>query len=229
MQPDLLAALRDALSSDRIDSYRQDQSDTNLDLLERYFWNMALSEALYPALQALEVALRNNIHDAASQLYGTPTWLTRQPTPLYFLEEDQVTTAIGRLQRRRKTVTAGRIVAELNFGFWTSLLDRRYERRLWPQILPDVFPNLPRRRRTRHTVSVRMSAMRQLRNRVFHHEPIWYWGNLQQQHRDLGEAIRWLDRALADTVTLVDRFPTVFAQGSSPYRQQIEYLRQHWP
>jgi hypothetical protein len=227
--PDLLSALRRTLSSDRIDAYRRQASDTDLDLLERYFWNMALSEALYPPLQALEVALRNNLHSAASLLYGTSDWLTQRPPVLHVTEQDQVTAAVGTLRRNAKPVTPGRIVAELKFGFWTSLLDRRYERRLWPRLLPAVFPNLPRRRRTRRTVSVRTSELRRLRNRVFHHEPIWHWSNLAQQHGDLLEAIRWLDTAMADTTVLFDRFRTVHGGGSSPHRQQLEQLHQRWP
>jgi hypothetical protein len=81
-------------------------------------------------LHALEVALRNNIHEAASRRYSTPNWLTQQPSVLHPPEQDQVTVALGRLQRSAKPTTIGRIVAELNFGFWTSLLDRRYEQRL---------------------------------------------------------------------------------------------------
>jgi len=228
-QRHLSNALRAVLSSDRIDAYRQSPADTDLDLLERYFWNMALSEALYPTLQALEVALRNNIHTAASRLYAAPDWLTRQPPPLHLPEQEQVIAAVGRLARSAKPVTSGRIVAELNLGFWTSLLDRRYEQRLWPQLLRDVFPNLPRRRRTRHTVSARLSELRRLRNRVFHHEPIWHWQNLPQLHRDLLEAVAWLDRAMADSIKLFDRFPAVYAQGRAPYRRQLEQLEQSWP
>jgi len=74
-----------------------------------------------------------------------------------------------------------------------------------------------------------MSAIRRLRNRVFHHEPIWHWQNLLQQHQDMLEAISWLDRAIADTVLLFDRFPTVYVQGSTPYGQQINQLHQNWP
>jgi hypothetical protein len=228
-QPHLFAALRVVLSSDRINAYRQSPSDTDLDLLERYFWNMALSEALYPTLQALEVALRNNIHTAAERLYATPDWLTRQPPLLHPSEQDQVVAAVGRLARSAKPVTSGRIMAELNLGFWTSLLDRRYEQRLWPQLLRYVFPNLPRRRRTRHTMSARLSELRRLRNRVFHHEPIWHWQNLPQLHRDLLETIYWLDRAMSSSILLFDRFPAVFTEGRAPYRRQLEQLERSWP
>lgn len=227
--PDLFAALREALSSDRIDRYRRHSTDSNLDLLERYFWNMALSEALYPLLQALEVALRNKIYRALSSRFNTPDWLTQQPSALFQSEQDQVTAAVDRIRRTGKQVTAGRIVAELNFGFWTSLFDRRYEQQLWPRLLLPVFPNLARRLRTRRMVSTRMSELRRLRNRVFHHEPIWEWHNLQQLHHDLLEAIGWLDVATAETIQLFDRFPAVYAGGSAPFRRALDQLNQTWP
>jgi hypothetical protein len=227
--PELFASLREALSSDRINAYRRSSAETDLDLLERYFWNMALCEAIYPTLQSLEIALRNNIHDAATRRHRTTEWLIQRPPVLHASEQAEVAAALGRLGRSSKPVTSSRIVAELHFGFWTSLLDRRYEQRLWPRLLRDVFPNLPRRRRTRHTVSARMSEMRRLRNRVFHHEPIWHWQNLPQLHQELLETIRWLDQAMADTVSLFDRFPDVYTKGSSPYRQQLERLAETWP
>jgi len=61
-----LAALRDTISSPRLDACRRLPSDDDLTLLGRYAWNVALSEALYPILQSLEIALRNGIHRSAA-------------------------------------------------------------------------------------------------------------------------------------------------------------------
>jgi len=47
-----LAALRDTISSPRLDACRRLPSDDDLTLLGRYAWNVALSEALYPILQS---------------------------------------------------------------------------------------------------------------------------------------------------------------------------------
>src|SRR5918992_4091731 len=70
----------------------------------------------------------------------------------------------------RRLVTPGRIVAQLNLGFWRSLLTSRYEQSLWTPALRHAFPDLrPQRRRD---VGDRVTRLHLLRNRLTHHEPI---------------------------------------------------------
>ncbi|WP_177420368.1 Abi family protein [endosymbiont of Lamellibrachia barhami] len=78
------------------------------------------------------------------------------------------------LSRQHKVLNPGRIIAELNFGFWSSMLDKCYEQVLWPQLIKTAFPYMPRKIRTRKVLSQQFHKIRQLRNRIFHHEPIWY-------------------------------------------------------
>lgn len=40
------------------------------------------------------------------------------------------------MMRQGKLLTSGRVVAELSFGFWTALIGRKYEKRLWVPCLP---------------------------------------------------------------------------------------------
>jgi hypothetical protein len=209
------------LSVDRLSSYYSSGTDHELDVLERYLWNTALCEALYPVLQTFEIGFRNTIHNAASQLFGTQFWFQSNTAILRASEQARVTEALNSLTARNKPITPGRVVAELSFGFWTALLDRRYERILWPRLIQLAFPVVPRRLRTRASLLPRVEAARRLRNRVFHHEPIWHWHNLQQQHHDLAELINWISPSLHDMVDLTDRFPSVFLTGTAPYRQLL--------
>lgn len=81
---------------------------------------------------------------------------------------------------------------------------------------------MPRRIRTRKTLSTRLNKVRHLRNRTFHHEPIWHWADLLQQHNELIETIGWINPALQETVKiLVDRFPMIYHQGTQPYHEQL--------
>lgn len=217
-------ALERPLAAERLNAYRRAGDSDDLDSLARYTWNMAISEALYPALQCLEIALRNTLHEAVAAQFASPQWLTTPPPALAPREADAVAAAILTLSRQRKPATTGRLIAELNFGFWTSLLDRRYEPTLWPVLLRPAFPYLPRRRRTRHTLSVRFTAIRRLRNRVFHHEPIWHWQDLAQQHRDVIEALHWISPPLAGVVVAVDRFPAVHAGGPAALRARLNAI-----
>ena len=226
--PSYYALLRSVLSADRLDVYRQPRDADSLDAVARYLWNEALSEALYPTLAALEVGLRNNLHDELSALYG-PSWFTR-PGLLRPSEAQRVTDVLATLGRQRKPLTAGRVVAELTFGFWTSLCDRAYERPLWQPLWRRrmVLPYLPRRHRTRHYVSAHLNGIRLLRNRVFHYEPVWHRRDLAQRHQDILAAIGWVSPVLAETAAPLDRFPAVYAPGSSAFRAGLEALcRRH--
>lgn len=180
-----------------------------------------MSEALYPVLQGLEIALRNSIHAAATLHYQSERWFTMIPSVLDPREQERIRQATASLMDRGKSREPGRVVAELTFGFWTSLLDVRYEQVLWPVLLRAAFPHMPRRIRTRHYLSGHLNAIRRLRNRVFHHEPVWYLPDLQQQHAQICEAIRWISPPYLQLTRSLDRFPDVLATGDTLYRQAL--------
>jgi hypothetical protein len=222
MQGDFPALLRKAISHERLDAYRQRVSGgSDLNLFVHYTWNIALCESLYPALQGLEVALRNSIHDAATTAYRTEFWFDDPHAIPHPREQDTVRKAKEALLRDRKPPEAGRVIAELSFGFWTSLFDVRYEQILWPRLLKAVFPFIPRHIRTRKTLSKRLHRVRHLRNRVFHHEPIWHWRDLVQQHAELCETIGWINPAMLGMIKMLDRFSDVHRQGVEPYENML--------
>lgn len=69
---------------------------------------------------------------------------------LHERERTQVSQAKDDLKKLNKKISAARIVAELSFGFWTSLFDIRYEHGqvLWPSLLKPTFLFLPKGQRT---------------------------------------------------------------------------------
>lgn len=147
--PTYFALMRHALSDARLDAYRAGTTDGDLDLLARYAWNTALSAALYPSLQGIEVALRNTL-DAAVARIGGPSWFDLQTILVEPWAQGKVIEAKQKLARQRKPIEPGRVVAELDFGFWTSLLNVAYEQGpnrlptqgpLWPRLLPVAFPH----------------------------------------------------------------------------------------
>lgn len=223
MQAEFATQLFKALSHERLAAYQDRVShDGNLNLFSHYAWNMALSESLYPVLQALEVTLRNAIYDAACDNFKQDDWFD---DPAIINHRNDVT-ALNKakqiLQRQHKPLEPGRIIAELNFGFWTSLLDSRYEQVLWPRLIKKTFPYMPKRIRTRKFLSKRFYKIRRLRNRIFHHEPIWYWQDLQQQHQDMLEALRWIEPAMKELVVTVDRFDNIYNNGLDNIKIQLE-------
>ena len=134
MQAELFKKLRASISSHRLDSYRQ-AGQSDFDVIASYLWNMALCEALYPSLQALEVTLRNSIHAAAVRRYNSDFWFDLPGCNLHQSQQNNVDYAKQELQKKNKPLEAPRIVAELTFGFWTSLLNSYYEQKLWPSML----------------------------------------------------------------------------------------------
>lgn len=233
MQAKYVAVLGSIVSPTRLQAYRLATDRDDLDALARYLWNMALSEALYPSLQNMEIALRNSLQQAVGRTLHDPQWLTATPSVLRPAHQDRVTEAVRYLGKRKKSPDVGRIVAELNFGFWVSLFNKEYEP-LWrrPGLIPAAFPAIPRdtsgrhRRkvRNRHALSIRLNRILELRNRVFHHEPIWNWPRptLVDQHAEVIEMLAWINPTLRDTVALIDRFPTVYRAGSPAYRARLE-------
>jgi hypothetical protein len=86
-------------------------------------------------------------------------WLWNVASPAH---PELIATLTGRAE------TAGRVVAELPFGFWRCLPASRYERTLWRTRLYRAFPGQERRQ----PVHARLADLHQLRNRVAHREPV---------------------------------------------------------
>ncbi|HEX8907107.1 MAG TPA: hypothetical protein VF771_19810 [Longimicrobiaceae bacterium] len=232
MQAPYLESVWRALSPERLGSYRFG-GDDDVGAVCTYLWSMSLCEALYPSLHGLEVALRNTLFNAGELRYSgvawrdVPCWLDADPPILAPEEHGRVQEAKARLRSRGKPLEAPRLVAELTFGFWTALLDVRYEHRqvLWPHLLSSAFPGVPASMRKRKAISAKLNQVRFLRNRAFHHEPIWHWRDLKEQHAAIREVTRWISPALESTVAVADRFPAVYAAGRQAFRGQVERIR----
>jgi len=229
-QPLVIPSVWRLVSAERIGSFRRGAADDE-EVLARYLWNASLCEALYPSLHFLEVALRNVVFEAAAATYppagaGSGCWLER-PGILHAEEARMVRAAGQRLCRRGKPVEAGRLVAELSFGFWTALFDVRYEqnRVLWPRLFAQkIFAHAPRQKRSRKALSPLLNRVRHLRNRAFHHEPIWHWGDLGDHHALVCDLLGWMSPELRATVAAFDRFPRVHREGVRAFRRRVGVL-----
>lgn len=221
LQDNYFTNIRIALSNERFNAYgtRPDMADK--DRLARYLWNAALSEALYTALQCLEITLRNRINQAFTTFFQDQFWFDQPELRL----EKWVFQARESLNKQRKPLESGRIVAELSFGFWTALMDSRYEHMLWRGgLLKEVFPDMPRWVRKRKTISERFNKIRRLRNRIFHYEPIWYWKDLPEQYEQLVEALGWMSPAMMETLKMTSRFPITYQQGIPYYVSKLDLV-----
>ncbi len=202
--------LKKIISKDRLNGYfrsvkKVKGSCSLLDAYAYYSWNTMLSESLYSSLQTLEVSLRNSIQNAANKHFKNPLWF--QDTKILNPKEINIVKgAKKRLSDQGKHIDAGRMIAELNFGFWTLIFKGAYEHRLWHPLLKDVFPNMNSKIRTRRTLSKRLNKIRIFRNRIFHYEPIWYL-NLQERHSEIIDVLLWIEPTLVNLLKPIDHFP----------------------
>ena len=92
--------------------------------------------------------------------------------------EQQVLSAIRDLEKEgRSPVYHDDVIGRLTFGYWVGMLGKDYEdvthkTRLWPNLLPHVFPNTPHKPR-RLKLEKSFRRVKELRNRFSHHEPVW--------------------------------------------------------
>lgn len=189
-----------------------------------YFWNVALSEALYPGLAALEITLRGSIHDALTAREGTDMWFRGLLEPRQL--RDYASAYLTLYERlKRNTPTSDQIVAELTFGFWTTLLSQPYHQSLWvprgTQLVKTVFPHLSPTPNNRHFVHQRYNDLRLLRNRVMHHEPIWHRPNLLREHQAVIEAIGWISPTTKESIMLIDHFDDTYHNGRANIEENL--------
>lgn len=219
MQALFLEAVKLSLSEARLDGYKRYQGDTDFDCLLRYLWNSKLSESLYVPLQNLEVVLRNRIHDSLSDHYGTELWFDQRRL-LGAYQPQQVRQARSKFSGGDRN-NAGKIVAELSFGFWSALVNRRYSATLVPILLRDCFQNVSPAYRNRGYIASTLDGLRMLRNRIFHHEPIWYYRDLPIKLRDTMQFIFWLSPELFRITNQLTNFHEIHSQGTLPYKKLV--------
>jgi hypothetical protein len=208
---DFLKILERSLSKRRLDGYRM-QGGTERDAFAKCLWNTQLCECLYPGFQILEVAFRNSVHAEIASALGDNAWLSGRHGFLYDGELEAIQKSMDAITLKGRRLTEDILIAEMKFGFWTSLLDSRYDL-LWHKIITGVFPHMPKTIRTRREASKMMNAVRHLRNSALHHHSIWHWGDLERQHAAMRLLIAYICKVSDEIANQIDRFQAVYALG----------------
>ena len=159
----------------RLSSYDNSSSDLSL---ERYVYNLRISEALYPAIALLEVALRNKICYAIETLI-CKDWLIAELSKQNLLldkEYKKLVESADKIEKDGKKVTNDRLISELTFGFWIHLCTKSYKPKFWDKkgFIELVFPNYTVSSNLRN-ISLIQKDLRdvlKLRNRISHQEII---------------------------------------------------------
>jgi hypothetical protein len=71
-----------------------------------------------------------------------------------------------------------------------------------------------------------LEKIRDLRNRIFHHESIIHWKDLDDQHDLILEIIGWVSPNMREMALMLDRYRRIRSEGLRPW---IERISQNWP
>ncbi len=196
------------LSTPRMSRYLKGHRGNQDHAAAAYVHNMRIAESLVSIFHVLEVSLRNGIQREMVREYQRDDWyeVFRASTNVELLSSYQkVDAARTALQKRGVNPGPDEITAELSFGFWTSLFNRR----AFPDVskpLMKVFFYCPKNAKKAHVIRSRLNNARDLRNRCFHHEPL-LWQPLFNLHRDITEIVQWIDPGLCVWIKGHDRLP----------------------
>lgn len=195
-----------ALSLERFARYVTWAGGDREHALALYTLNTKVSEALYIALQTLEVSLRNRIHTVIAAAHGE-RWFEDVAVIKVAHQTAQVADAVAELEANGKAAIAGRVIAALSFSFWTAMFSPAYED-LWRSTLKDI-ARRDGKALVRKDFSRPLTQIRLLRNRIAHHEPILHW-DLRKHHRALRELTDWLSPPAFAWSAPLDRFDQVY-------------------
>ena len=193
-EPDL-EGLVDALSTERFERYRAAGSGDNAKALALYEWNLRLCGAFYVPLHTVEIGFRNSCHKALTHHFGA-NW----PHDMKFRSVDahyarQIDKAIAASNAHNATPPVPKIVASLDFGFWTSLLQPKLTDTVWNPALSNAFPRYAAvngKVIERQIAAETFRDIRHFRNRVFHYEPIFARRSLDEDLERLLSAVSWI-------------------------------------
>jgi hypothetical protein len=175
---DELRELPFVISAPRFATYLRARQNDRERALALYHWNLMLSAAFVVPLQVCEVAVRNGVVEAIEKLHG-PNWpwsngfLRSLPKPR---KATNYSPEINLRTVASQQPTAGKVVAELNFAFWATIFTVGQDARLWMPHFRAVFPGAPLTlgiSAARAKAYDDLQAIRRLRNRIAHHEPVF--------------------------------------------------------
>jgi hypothetical protein len=163
------------LTHPRLSKYLRVTGNKVQQALRLYVINAKVSAAVMTDLHYIEVALRNKFDRELKAKFGSE-WF--KDAGFLSLVDGRSHAILLKAQKnavkhlpKGKALPPGKVIAELTFGFWLQLTDAKLEHKLWVPYLHKAFA--PRKAPKRAVLNQKLEKLRQLRNRVAHHEPIF--------------------------------------------------------
>lgn len=177
-----------------------------------YMWNSKLAAACFTSIHVMEVVLRNAVAEACAAQYGS-NW-AYQPGFHTSLKDTQYNELYDLTSGFGAVLPIGKIVSELNFFFWQSLLSNRHYQRLWRGRLFYIFPALQRAPKESDSLKKLYDSVehvRNFRNRIAHHEPIFH-RNISSDMNFIKGVIRARSIAVESWLTSFDDVQKVISE-----------------
>ena len=206
------------------------KGDTNK-AIRLYKYNIQISQALYPVISVLEIALRNGIDRELSTFFKDDNWLITQrdqfanhPNMLYkdkkginrpdYFFIEKLVKAENKLDYRSIPVTHGKLLAELTFGFWIKFFDSS-PIKILKGVPLQVLVNKPSIKLA--LVHSHLNSIVTLRNRISHSEPICFNRSgelclvtMRNYETDISDALGWIDNDLKTWAAQINFFLPVY-------------------
>lgn len=204
------------LSQPRLDRFLTATGNSKSKAQKLYRINLRVAQSFYPVLNLFEIFFRNIVNYQVSSHFANPNWIITEKNGFMdnpslnssrFFLKNSINKAERTIRRKGGTVTAGKVIAEQSFGFWTSLFDTHHYRLIGGVVI-HCFPNKPTNV-NRNILNQKLNRIREFRNRVYHNEPICFLGNTidftqaTTIKQEIYELLEWID---ADLTEYVDYF-----------------------
>ncbi|WP_121775695.1 Abi family protein [Acinetobacter bereziniae] len=162
-------------------------SYTKQDVLMLYERNLVISNKFFYLLNYFEIVLRNAVVEAIEISFNS------SPTNSWHLNVGFIQSLSNRGRHSHRRMfndvaqdfpnAPSKIIPELKFVFWQKMLLTNYDQRIWQGCFTQIFPNALTE--DRQTFYDWVNQLRDLRNRIAHHEPIIFNRILEDDLKNL--------------------------------------------
>lgn len=203
--------VKKALSATRMATYEK-HSQTQEQALALYHWNVQISACLFSQIHFLEITLRNAVCEALIATIGN-RWVWDSSFAISL--PNKIRDNLQKVASNNRITTLDKAIPELSFAFWQAIFTARFDVKIWDKQLMLILPNAPKipYKILRKNIHQDLENLRELRNRIAHHEPI-FQRNLKNDFDNIHKIISYRSQAISDL---------------AKQNEQISYLLQNKP
>ncbi len=164
-----VATIIDIIGRERLTYYLR-QTTSDREALSLYQVNGELSKHLHEVIGGFEIALRNLVARSLSSHLERDDWYQCRKFMMALSADhrNNISKVRDRLKHDKMEERPGRVISGLTFHFWVSMHDKKYRDLIWTPHLHRLWP----RGENIKKVHKDLFEIRDLRNRIAHHEPI---------------------------------------------------------